>query len=235
MFRLRSLAVLVLLVASSLLTLKLMGFSQWIQAILVIGVELSLGVVLHEMIEGSARQDRDKRHRKGHQRAQPVSTRRRPTQTRREVNEQTSPQATYSSTCGLLLPLHSADLALIGFAVREALAHRAELNLLFLRKCSVLPMGPLGPPSLDEDEDAQHVIEEARRMAKRQGVPFKAVYATTANPAEAILEHAEERDADFVVMSAPRHGGWISKRFARDELRAVLNALPEHVSLLVHA
>ena len=58
MFRLRSLAVVVLLVASSLVTLKLMGWSQWIQAILVIAVELSLGVVLHEMVEASARRAR---------------------------------------------------------------------------------------------------------------------------------------------------------------------------------
>jgi hypothetical protein len=57
MLRLRGLAVVVLLTASSLLTLRLMGLSQWIQAILIIAVELSLGVLLHEMLENRDRRE----------------------------------------------------------------------------------------------------------------------------------------------------------------------------------
>jgi hypothetical protein len=61
MLRLRGLAVVVLLTASSLLTLRLMGLSQWIQAILIIAVELSLGVLLHEMLENRDRREAARR------------------------------------------------------------------------------------------------------------------------------------------------------------------------------
>ena len=80
MLRLRSVAVVVLLTASSLLTLKLMGLSQWIQAILVIAVELSLGVVLHELVEGRSRRGSRpaRRARPGHHPSPPGHRRRFP-------------------------------------------------------------------------------------------------------------------------------------------------------------
>ena len=240
MFRLRSLAVVVLLVASSLVTLKLMGWSQWIQAILVIAVELSLGVVLHEMVEASARRARADRQRPPHRRA-PTAHRRRPTHPRAARDEGDdrragfAPSDAYAPTCRLLLPVRDDQPGLVEFAIRESRAHRAELDLLFVRMLAVLPMEPGSAPTEQEDNEARAVIGRARRMADREGVPFRALYQTTSDAASTILELAANREADLVVMAAPRQGGFLSKRKARDDLRAVLDALPEHISLLVHA
>ncbi len=240
MFRLRSLAVVVLLVASSLVTLRLMGWSQWIQAILVIGVELSLGIVLHAMIEGSTRRERQSRHRPP-RRLSPSGPRRKQPGVhahRSKVDDKPVEPlsvAAYSPTCRLLLPLRDDRPGLIEFAIRESRAHRAELDLLFVRRLNVFPMGSVSTPTEADDEEARAVIERARRLADREGIPFRSLYEVTSDPAGTILEWAEAREADLVVMPAPRRGGFIAKRMARDDLKAVLNALPEHISLLVHA
>jgi hypothetical protein len=240
MFRLRSLAVVVLLVASSVVTLKLMGWSQWVQAILVIAVELSLGVILHEIVEGSAQRARASRQRPS-RRGPPASHRRKAPLPR--VRPQAEPDCppvglpttAYTPVCRLLLPVREDRPGLVEFAIRESRAHRAELDLLFVRLIAVLPMGPSSNPTEDEDDEAREVIARARKMADREGIPFRSLYQITSDPAATILELAAERDADLVVMPAPKRGGFIAKYTTRDDLQAVLKSLPRHIGLLVHA
>jgi nucleotide-binding universal stress UspA family protein len=214
MFRLRTVAVVVLLAASSLLTLRLMGLSQWIQAILVIAVELSLGVVLHEMVDGHARRERaTSRHlRPGHHPALPTHRRRPP---------HGHAPAAYEPRCRLLLPVHEDRPDLVDYALRECRSHRAELDLLVLR-----------PPG--DVEGGRAIIERLRRRAEHAGVPFRADSAVTKDAPATILERATAGAAALVVMAAPR-GGRFAGTSMRDEIRAVLDALPEHVGLLVHA
>ncbi len=216
MLRLRTVAVIVLLAASSLLTLKLMGLSQWIQAILVIGVELSLGVVLHEMVDGRRGRERGPaRHlRPGHHPTLP---------TRRRKPPHGHAPAAYEPRCRLLLPIHDDRPGLVDYALRECRSHRAELDLLVLR----------APGDL---EGARAIIERLRRRAEVAGVPFRADLAVTQDAPATILERASAR-ADLVVMAAPSRGGTgpSAAGSMRDEVRAVLDALPDHVGLLVHA
>jgi nucleotide-binding universal stress UspA family protein len=239
MFRLRSLAVIVLLAASSLLTLKLMGFSQWIQAILVIGVELLLGVLLHQILEGRGRRAASEpRHRPGHRPGQPSHRRKHPS-SHSHPGGSRGPAVVdaYLPRCRLLLPVRDDRPALVDYALRECRSHGAELDLLFIRVMTVMPMGPVAPLSEADDDEARGVIERARLRAEAAGVPFRALYAATHNPPATILEKASEREADLVLMSASRRGrgGLVSKMLVRDDVRAVLNALPDHIGLLVHA
>ena len=224
MFRLRTVAVVVLLAASSLLTLKLMGFSQWIQAILVIAVELSLGVVIHEMIDGRGRRESSsaRRPRPGHRPAPPTHRRRLPHAP--PHGPRPDDPAAYEPRCRLLLPMHDDRPDLVDYALRECRTHRAELDLLVLR-----PPGDL--------EGASAIIERLRRRAECAGVPFRAASTVTKDVPAAILKQATARAADLVVMAAPRRvrAGLFARRPGRDDIRAVLDALPDHVGLLVHA
>jgi nucleotide-binding universal stress UspA family protein len=241
MFRLRSLAVIVLLAVSSLLTLKLMGLSQWIQAILVIGVELLLGVLLHEIVDGRGRRAASlPRHRPGHRPGQPSHRRKHPSSHSNPGGSRGSAVGeaeAYVPSCRLLLPVRDDRPALVDYALRECRSHRAELDLLFLRVMTVMPMGPVPPLSEADDDEARGVIERARRRAEAAGVPFRAIYAATHNPPATILEQAGDREADLVLMSASRRGrgGLVSKMLVRDDVRDVLKALPDHIGLLVHA
>jgi nucleotide-binding universal stress UspA family protein len=240
MFRLRSLAVIVLLTVSSLLTLKLMGLSQWIQAILVIGVELLLGVLLHQILEGRGRRAASEpRHRPGHRPGQPSHRRKHPS-SHSHPGGSRGPAVdaeTYVPRCRLLLPVHDDRPALVDYALRECRSHGAELDLLFIRVMTVMPMGPVAPLSEADDDEARGVIERARLRAEAAGVPFRALYAATHNPPATILEKATERDADLVLMSASGRGrrSLVSKMLVRDDVRDVLRALPDHIGLLVHA
>jgi nucleotide-binding universal stress UspA family protein len=236
MLRLRGLAVVVLLTASSLLTLKLMGLSQWIQAILIIAVELSLGVVLHEMLEGRDRREQTRR----------PMVRRRPPRHLLHVTAHVHPHLhgskaedkiasieTYEPRCRLLLPVCDDRPGLLEYAFRECHSHQAELNLLFLR----VPAHRENGTKTGEDKEALAVIEHSRRLAERAGVPFQASYAVTSDVPRTIVTEANARQADLVVMAAPgreRVRIWPG-RPARNDVRAVLDALPEDVGLLVHA
>ena len=68
-------------------------------------------------------------------------------------------------------------------------------------------------------------------------MPFRAECAVTRDVPAAILKQATARAADLVVMAAPPRGraGLFARRPGRDDIRAVLDALPDHVGLLVHA
>lgn len=217
--RLRTVAVVVLLAASSLLTLRLMGLSQWIQAILVIAVELSLGVVLHEIVDGRGRRPREPRlarHlRPGAYPSLPAHRRKPPH----------GPSA-YEPRRRLLLPMHEDQDRpdLVDYALRECRSHRAELDLLVLR-------------APGDVEGGRAIVERLRRRAEGAGVPFRADVAVTRDAPATILERAASRAADLVVMAAPRgdRAGSSAGTSLRDEIRAVLDALPEHVGLLVHA
>ncbi len=242
MFRSRGVAVVVLLAASSLLTLKLMGLSQWIQAILVIGVELSLGVVIHEMVDGPGRREaraRRHRHRPGHH-AGPPSHRRRPSHHPPAPGPPRTPardEAASEAGRRLLLPVRDDRPGLVDYALRECRSHRAGLDLLFLRVLRGIPDGPSAAPWVGDDLEARTLIERARRRAERAGVPFRAFDAVTTDAAATILEQATAREADLVVMAAPGRGRGIfaARRPGRDDLGAVLDALPDHIGLLVHA
>lgn len=218
-FRLRTVAIVVLLGASSLVTLWLMGLSQWIQAVLVIAVELSLGVVLHEMVDGPGRREPGpaRRIRPGHHPMLPTHRRTYPRPTSAEP-------ASYEPKCRLLLPVHEDRPDLVDYALRECRSHRAELDLLVLREPG-------------DAEGGRAVIERLRRRAEGAGVPFRTDLAVTRDAPAAILKRATSCAADLVVMAAPPRGrgGFFGRRSTRDEVRAVLDALPEHVGLLVHA
>jgi nucleotide-binding universal stress UspA family protein len=238
MLRLRGLAVVVLLTASSLLTLKLMGLSQWIQAILIIAVELSLGIVLHEMLEGRDRRERARR----------PTLRRKPPRPLHHITAHIHPHLhgskaesmdkdpsaePYEPRCRLLLPVRDDRPGLVEYAIRECRSHRAELDLLFLR---VPGHGWIGTKT-EEDKEALAVIEHTRRLAERAGVPFQAFYAVTCDVPRTIVTEANARQADLVVMAAPgreRVRIWPG-RPGRDDIRTVIDALPGDVGLLVHA
>jgi nucleotide-binding universal stress UspA family protein len=238
MLRLRGLAIVILLTASSLLTLKLMGLSQWIQAILIIAVELSLGVVLHEMLEGRDRREHARRpthHRKPPRPLLHVTAHVHPHRhgARAGSEDKDASVEAYQPRCRLLLPVRDDRPGLVEYAIRECRSHRAELDLLFLR---VPGHGAIGTKT-EEDKEALAVIEHARRRAERAGVPFQAFYAVTCDIPRTIVTEANARQADLVIMAAPgreRIRIWPG-RPARDDIRAVLDALPEDVGLLVHA
>jgi hypothetical protein len=240
MFRLRSLAVIVLLAASSLLTLKLMGLSQWVQAILVIGVELLLGALIHEILDARRRRASQHRHRPGHRPGQSSHRRKQPSSHSNPGGSRgtvVDSAETYVPRCRLLLPIRDDRPGLVDYALRECRSHRAELDFLFIRVMTVMPMGPVSPLTEADDDEARDVIERARRRAEAAGVPFRALYAATHNPPATILEKATERDADLVLMSASGRGrrSLVSKMLVRDDVRDVLRALPDHIGLLVHA
>lgn len=238
MTRSRGVGVVVLLGASGALTLKLMGPEQWVQAILVIAVELCLGVVLHSLVEGDRRRRPvARRGRPDHHDGHPPRKRRRAGGARVETASALVPMASYRAECRLLLPVRDGCPGPVDYAIRESLARRAELDLLFVRVLAALPMSPGFEPTEADDPEALAAIGRARRRAEAAGVPFRSSYAVTSHPPAAILVAATARGADLVVLTAPRRGrlGLVDRLFGRDDARAVLDALPDRIGLLIHA
>ena len=237
MLRPRSLAVVALLAASSLLTLFLMGLSQWIQAILVIAVELSLGLVLHGMTVGSEGRAASLASRRRPGRHLPLHAHKRKAPHGHGDLDRPEPTVgSYAPVCRLMFPIRDDRPDLVAFAIRECLSHRAELDLVFVRVLTVVRMGPGSEPTEFEDEEAHALIERIRGRVVRAGVPCRSDYVVTSSPSSAIVELATIRNADLLLMPAPRRDrGVLSKLWVRDEVRDVLAALPEHVGLLIHA
>jgi hypothetical protein len=239
MLGLRGLVLLVLLIGSSVVTLVLMGLSQWIQAILVIAVELCLGILLHEILEGSQQQRRKERPRATkqvpttHRRKTPAGQLKKPS--RLGNHEDSDPDRTYSPICRLLYPVRDSELAHLEFAIRECRVHRAELDLLFVRKMAPFLMTASSPMTETDDPEAHTVIERARHIAELQGIPFQASYAVSIDPSATILEVTVERQAHLLVLPAPRYSSLMAKWKGEDNLQNLLKSLPTNVSVLIRS
>ncbi len=134
----------------------------------------------------------------------------------------------------VLLPLSADCPDLIGFALNECRARKAELLLLFLRPIAVTPMGPVALPSAVEDATAQALFSRVQDEAREAGVLLRTFYELTHDRPASILEVAHNHGADVLLMEAVRRNRFWSV-LVGDPARAILAQLPAHVSLIVHA
>jgi len=144
------------------------------------------------------------------------------------------PQTQPTPKVRLLLPLSADRPELIGFALEECRARKAELVLLFLRPLAVTPMGPNPLPSASEDAAALTLFARVGAEAREAGVPLLTLYEHTHDRPASILEVAHNHRADLLLMEANRRNRFWTA-LAGDPTRAVLAQLPAHVSLIVHA
>jgi nucleotide-binding universal stress UspA family protein len=137
-------------------------------------------------------------------------------------------------TCLLLLPLSDDEPGLVTFAVEECRNRGAVLLLLFLRPMAIIPMGPIPPPDLNEDSQAQAVFQRVGLEASQAGVPMRTYYEATADRSTTILEFTRTLQADVLVLGTTRRSR-LWKALTGDVTQSILSHLPEHASLMIHA
>lgn len=123
---------------------------------------------------------------------------------------------------------------LVRFGVEQAKARQAELFVLFIRQLAIMPMGSVGAPDVDEDDEAQALFNEAQRAAEEAGVPVQFLYAVTQDVAEAILDFTVTYGADLLILGASQRGA-LWRTMKGDVLQGVAQLLPERTTLLIHA
>jgi nucleotide-binding universal stress UspA family protein len=96
------------------------------------------------------------------------------------------------------------------FAIQLASQLPARLTFYMVNP-SVLPSPRGAPVYLWTDEYVRDLLDEAFRRAKQAGVDrVVCKTARAVSVARSIVDFAESRDADFIVIGASRHGGMIS-------------------------
>jgi nucleotide-binding universal stress UspA family protein len=123
---------------------------------------------------------------------------------------------------------------LLEFALRECKNRQAELDLLFVRHVAVTPMGPVGSPRLEEDEQAAALFAQVKDRAIQAGAPLRLLYAASHDIPDTILDMAVTHGADLLLLGTTRRGA-LWKAMKGDVIQAVAEHLPENVSLLIHA
>lgn len=76
----------------------------------------------------------------------------------------------------------------------------------------IVPEPPVGEPA--EDDVARHHLERAKMAIAER--PVKAEYVSASgDAADGLLQLAEERDADLIVVGSREHGGFIDRLLGR--------------------
>lgn len=139
----------------------------------------------------------------------------------------------YKAAYRIMVPTQG-NPRLIQFALRECKSRAAELQILFVRLPSVMPMGQTAFPTLVGDPDAQALFDRVREQAREAGVPIRLLYGVAPDIPDAILDMAVTHGADMLLMGTTKRGTmW--KAMKGDVIQAVAERLPEGISLLIHA
>ena len=122
---------------------------------------------------------------------------------------------------------------LLRFACEYARSQNAELWVIFVRYIAV-DVGPARASDLAADNEAQRLNQQAEQLAAEFGIPWRFVYATTADVAETILDIAATHAMDVLILGASRRGA-LWKVMKGDVIQKVGELLPESINLLIHA
>ena len=122
---------------------------------------------------------------------------------------------------------------LLRFACEYARSQRAELWVIFVRYIAV-SVEPARASDLAADNEAQRLNQQAEQLAAEFGIPWRFVYATTADVAETILDIAATHAVDVLILGASRRGT-LWKVMKGDVIQKVAELLPESINLLIQA
>ncbi|TYT26840.1 universal stress protein [Luteimonas viscosa] len=135
----------------------------------------------------------------------------------------------------LLIATDGSELAAkgveAGLTLAAALGARATLVTVSERWQDPLPGDPSGLAlsfELREEQrkaqaaGAERIIAEVRAQAERAGVALEGVYVPERMPDEAILETAQQRGADLIVMASHGHRG-LRKLLLGSQTQAVVS------------
>ncbi|MBC7821304.1 MAG: amino acid permease [Planctomycetaceae bacterium] len=122
---------------------------------------------------------------------------------------------------------------LLRFACEYARSQNAELWVIFVRYIAV-DVGPARASDLAADNEAQRLNQQAEQLAAEFGIPWRFVYATTADIAETILDIAATHSVDVLILGASRRGA-LWKVMKGDVIQKVAELLPESINLLIQA
>lgn len=122
---------------------------------------------------------------------------------------------------------------LLRFACEYARSQHAELWVIFVRYIAV-DVGPARASDLAADNEAQWLNQQAEQLAAEFGIPWRFVYATTADVAETILDIAATHSVDVLILGASRRG-MLWKVMKGDVIQKVAELLPESINLLIQA
>ncbi len=150
-----------------------------------------------------------------------------------EVNP-SLPSGTTPRTPSRILVATRGNPGLLRFAAEEARNRQAELLVLFVRQLAVIPMGSVATPNWTEDEEAQALFEEAKKIGQTAGIVVRPLYAVTHDVADAILELAVTYGVDLLILGVSQRGR-LGRLMKGDVIQQVAQYLPERITLLIHA
>ena len=122
---------------------------------------------------------------------------------------------------------------LLRFACEYARSQDAELWVLFVRYIAI-DVGPARASDLAADNEAQRLNQQAEQFAAEFDIPWRFVYATTADVPETILDIAATYAVDVLILGASRRGA-LWKVMKGDVIQKVAELLPESINLLIQA
>jgi nucleotide-binding universal stress UspA family protein len=110
--------------------------------------------------------------------------------------------------------------AAVDYATRLASSLGATLHVVCAYKPVIASGGaPLAATSTGAQENAEEIVESARRRVDEQGVPVEG-HAVAGSPGQALVEVAETHEAEMIVVGGRGMRG----------ARRVLGSVPNHVS-----
>jgi len=123
---------------------------------------------------------------------------------------------------------------LLEFATDYAKQLNAILFVIYVRQWNVQFAVESSAPKLEDDLEAQRVLQAADAAAKAKGVPMVPIYVVSRDVADSILDFAATYDVRALLMGVSRQGTLL-RALRGDVLTAVADQLPQDIPLLIHA
>lgn len=120
------------------------------------------------------------------------------------------------------------------YAVDLARKRGAALFAIYVRTLRILDVQPGQVPKLEDDAAAQEALGTVAHLAARARVPFFAIYVTSPDITEEILDYTVTFGCDTLIMGKTRRS-LFSRKVSGDVVATIAGSLPEDVSLILRS